>query len=922
MLAALRALNTVADSLSLESPLANSTGDEFLGILYTDQHLNSIGQIIDQSSPSLVVEQQISLAAALITKTCQEEGRRKAVAQSGILEALATKLASYVIATGYALHPTNGSSALASSIIPPATTRLKAAPILQTIGTVIQNSMLRTAQFLYAQAFNVVFPGNDAGVGSSRTPLASPTTAGSRQVALNPIEKILHQTSDYRRHDSPAPTVNFPPLGALGTHEKQPRTARDNLSGLELFSNDASQYGEEQENPLIAWLVHVVRAESGVTRLMAAWVLTILYRSGLGRGRYETRLALLLVPLLVRMLDNDFKTPTGALESYDKSVLQSPNWAITEQAPAVLAMLIVDSLELQRAAVDAGAIKKLSQLLKQSYDPLPAMASSTLWDPNPSEAGDSESHEDMSATKLGKPGLSPLACHIIKMREAVLIALAATASLKDEYRKAIIDNGVVPFIIESLQTHDSSKNSTKEETAQHGDQSKNQLSTGGKSTDVLLAACGAARMLSRSVSTLRTSLIDAGLAAPLFTLLSHQDIEVQISATGVICNLVLEFSPMREVSQSCISKNLGFIDTVQAIIKAGILVVLCDHAHSMNARLRLNSVWALKHLVHTAPNSMKIKCLEELGPGWLKQIICHENEDMMFPSAFRSDRDFMNGTSITMGTPNAAGEQVDLLNAVEDESRDSSQATEEDVDDEVKMIDSIGSLSRATPSFAQNRVSTQTDMGGRNTSDSSRQRPLAIDNVIDDGSNQARSDDIAVQEQGLDFIRNLILGSGSSEMIDYLFRELGQDKLFDILATKLRPKIVNAFSRERRSLENSVKHVPPPTEIVISVCYIIVHIAAGLPKHRQLLIAQSELWKLLVPLFSHPHREVRCCCAWLVINLTWVDDQSDRLHCKARAHELRKMGVLEKLEALASDQELDVRERTKNALNQMSDLIQ
>lgn len=42
--------------------------------------------------------------------------------------------------------------------------------------------------------------------------------------------------------------------------------------------------------------------------------------------------------------------------------------------------------------------------------------------------------------------------------------------------------------------------------------------------------------------------MDAGLAAPLFGLLKHQDIEIQIQATAVVCNLVLDFSPMREVS--------------------------------------------------------------------------------------------------------------------------------------------------------------------------------------------------------------------------------------------------------------------------------------------------------------------------------------------------------------------------------------
>lgn len=54
--------------------------------------------------------------------------------------------------------------------------------------------------------------------------------------------------------------------------------------------------------------------------------------------------------------------------------------------------------------------------------------------------------------------------------------------------------------------------------------------------------------MSRSVGNLRTSLIDAGLGKPVFALLKYPDNAVQIAATDVSINLVLDFSPMREVS--------------------------------------------------------------------------------------------------------------------------------------------------------------------------------------------------------------------------------------------------------------------------------------------------------------------------------------------------------------------------------------
>lgn len=332
----------------------------------------------------------------------------------------------------------------------------------------------------------------------------------------------------------------------------------------------------------------------------------------------------------------------------------------------------------------------------------------------------------------------------------------------------------------------------------------------------------------------------------------------------------------------------------------------------MNANLRLNSVWALKHVVLDASNAIKMSCLEELGPGWLKQIVNNDAETANHATMSRSgDHEDGSSTPIRMSTPNAAGEQVDLLNAVEEDSQESSQELEEDAEEDLKMVDSIGALSRAEldrklyshSGSGRGPISETTILTGRRRS-----------------SELALTDELAIQQQGLDFIRNLICGSGASDMIEHIFRELGQDKIFELLAAKLRPRVFNAFNRERRSSENGVRHVQPQTDIIVSVCYIIVHIAAGSTRQRQLLISQTELLKLIVPLFSHPSKDVRVCCLWIVINLTWIDDASDKMNCKARARELKKLGVFEKLEHMEHDADLDCRERARTAINQMSTL--
>lgn len=529
----------MADSLLLGHTRKDTNPDGLVNSLYTETHLRSITHLLSQTSNALVVQQQISLTAALVTKTCQDEVQRGMLARSGVLEALASRLASFIVATGCFLMPVTAES----GVPPPATMRSRLAPILEAVGGIIQNSKTRAFQFLCAPVFTAVFPKLESSAASAYQKKVatwdSYNSCSSRQAPLNPIESLLPQLPSSNQRASPALAPNYPPLGAIGTFGRQSQTIRNFSPALEPFETS-----EDDESPLISWLIYVVRAEQGMTRLMAAWVLAILYRSGLTSRRRETGFALLLVPLLVRMLDKDLKTSPRLSDPYDASVFSNPDWATKEQAPAVLAMLAVDSNELQRAAVDAGAIKRLSQLLKESYNPLPASSSTSLWTPDGNTADTVDTKDD--ASRLGADGISPAAFHVTKMREAVLIALAALASVKDEYRKMIIDNGVVPFIIESLKPYSMTQISSANVKATVDGSLKDRKVLNPR--HVILAACGTARGLSRSVSTLRTDLMDAGLAAPLFVLLRHTDIDIQVSATAVICNLVLEFSPMREVS--------------------------------------------------------------------------------------------------------------------------------------------------------------------------------------------------------------------------------------------------------------------------------------------------------------------------------------------------------------------------------------
>lgn len=337
---------------------------------------------------------------------------------------------------------------------------------------------------------------------------------------------------------------------------------------------------------------------------------------------------------------------------------------------------------------------------------------------------------------------------------------------------------------------------------------------------------------------------------------------------------------------------------LQRLVELGIMKVLCEHAHSQHAPLRLNALWALKHFVDGVGAETKKACVDELEPGWLVRLICDDTEDEALYARMKSERQ----------TPAPRGDGMD-------------EDVEMDQEEEARSWGS-SSLHRASfPKTSHERTKTLRVRQAESRLAALREAEL---NPV----RRARSDDLAIQEQGLDFIRNLLGPAGSSnmdaqqettEMIDYLFSELGQDRLFGILASKLRVKVLHPFGRRTAAgIQNSRVLYPQP-KIVEAVMYVLVHIAASVPRHRQLVIAQTDLLKLLSNHFTNKDKNVRLALCHLMANLTWRDGTTDTQSSSQRAHELKRLGMLSKIEKLAADDaELDVRERAKSAKWQIS----
>lgn len=298
-------------------------------------------------------------------------------------------------------------------------------------------------------------------------------------------------------------------------------------------------------------------------------------------------------------------------------------------------------------------------------------------------------------------------------------------------------------------------------------------------------------------------------------------------------------------------------------------------------------MWALKHLVWAVENEIKKQCLEELESGWLVQLICADTEDDALHARAQSRHQ----------------------DADEDEDMDA-----ETYDDDARSWLWPAMYRMPCPAHFASLRSQSPRM------QKAEKKLLALRDAEVNPTRKARNDDLAIQEQAINFIRNLMgqpTTGNIADMVNYVFDEIGQEKLFEILAAKLRVRVLHPFAR-RYSTGRDTRVLYPQAKVIEAVIFVLVHIAASIPQHRQLVIAQRDLLKLLEQHFNSKDSGVRGALCHLLTNLVWQDDSADAAACGQRAQELRKLGFLARLEALEQeDVELDVRERARAAVWQM-----
>ena len=321
--------------------------------------------------------------------------------------------------------------------------------------------------------------------------------------------------------------------------------------------------------------------------------------------------------------------------------------------------------------------------------------------------------------------------------------------------------------------------------------------------------------------------------------------------------------------------------------------ILCQHAHSKNFSMQYNALWALKHFIQAADTDTKKSCLCDLGQDWLLCLIRGDSEDDVCASNNLGTLDVDRDYDIAMESSDD-----------EDEKRPGfyspSPQTSSNKDD------GNGQFWR--------RASTQVPNGN------------GIPQNIRGDEKDTTKDETRIQEQGIDILRNFLGGptsipnsSGNEQMVTYLFNSIGENELFKLLASKLRPKVHRPLPRGSSGLNHGgIKVSPPRPEILAAVFMLLVNIAASNnPCHRHAIVRQTQLMRLVVQYYNHHVKEVRQAFCWLIIDLTYAENEQDRSGSIDRVKELHKLGVPAKVDQLLKDGDLDVRERAKTAKHQL-----
>ncbi|SPO21869.1 uncharacterized protein UTRI_01858_B [Ustilago trichophora] len=354
-----------------------------------------------------------------------------------------------------------------------------------------------------------------------------------------------------------------------------------------------------------------------------------------------------VLEVLMELLDyTPSGLPHGSSTTAASQLQASSQVEIQIQAAFAIARLVADNVTLQTLATESyNALQKLASLLDRACtrSQPPTGAKVERAKATTMTLGSIAVSTPRADATLGvaPPTIDESA---IRLREACLTALAALTFQHDEPRRKLIDS-VQPPVLAMVVS-----------------------SIGFPALGVRVAACRLTRALSRSISILRTSIVDAGVAPKLVALLQDPDEEevVKVEATAAICNLVLDFSPMKKLIQ-----ELGGVNSLVQLAHSGGGPSSAAHSTSVDEeryytlsatatmpapgsgggsisgnsgkhrairnstlsgsqQLRLHALWALKNLLSHSDTTLKQDVMSKLTFPFITSLCESSSVEMVF----------------------------------------------------------------------------------------------------------------------------------------------------------------------------------------------------------------------------------------------------------------------------------------------------
>ncbi|KAI8810027.1 armadillo-type protein [Cladochytrium replicatum] len=373
-----------------------------------------------------------------------------------------------------------------------------------------------------------------------------------------------------------------PAAGAVGkSGSSYPRLQEAALEALASLCRENAIVGRkivecttEQGDSSVAVIFKLTREKRPLMKLLAATCLTNLVRTKtLSTDRHEEAVHILL-PTIIMLFSEIIPTPASVQPPFPSKAAPSSS---KTHAPLVFAYLVWDNEKLQKTSMDKEAIVKLSQMifcLEEEH------GDGTVEEISRAAASAATGASGKSALGTGPPAL--------KVRRSALLAIAAICYHSEECRKAVIESKVLPHIVAAMY-HPAN-------------------------VGIRAAACQCTRSLSRSVKNLRTALVDSRISLPLISLLADAAHPVvQITACATLCNIVLDFSPMKKTVV-----DFGGVERLVELVGDGSAE---DSPRSVNGNLRMNAVWALNNLLFNADLEVKQRVMSALGWNTLERLL-------------------------------------------------------------------------------------------------------------------------------------------------------------------------------------------------------------------------------------------------------------------------------------------------------------